>query len=860
MMLKKLGVLVAIVTLLVLNVPLGAQGSLSNQVLQLLSRTNTWTGSQTFQNLRLTLAAVPVDTTARLYADGAGNLYWDGGVIAGSSAANSHALLSSLHTDSVAATVVRGDLIVGNSTPAWARFAKGTANQVLSSNGTDLAWSSNYPRLDAANTFTDANAFTGQVQITSAFTPGLQFLKTDGTDQGWRFEYNNTLGAMRLFYENSSLVALAALDGADSIRIGKTASTFDVGLAVRASAVSAGVILRESYTGNDVLFRVVQNSGDGTGATVSLDDGSGVQRLALTSNPAVLNKIELQNAGTAEHAIGFVNTGGTAYLGQESSAGGAILGGSAAYAMVLRAPGTTRDLQFGTNNAVRQSIDAAGATRFFGISGQYATYVLNTAAAGSSYGLLVDAGGNSSDQSFQVRDRVGSNTYFFIRGDGATTSTMTSVTTGTLATQAVYVTTSKHNGTGTVTDLVGLSGRVEWTNTGGGTNAYGLVSQMAGRTASSGTYTNGYGFYVGTFGAGITNKYSFYSSDATASLVNAGSATIGLGLTAGSGSVAIINSSGKIPALTSTYFASLDGSALTGIVADVTTPLANNTYIQGKTTDTANHPLIGVNASDVVKVGDALNIWMNAPSVGFGTTQSTFDAGIALRASAVGAGFILRESYAGNEVIFDAFQNNGDGTGARLRLSDGAGNTRVTLSSDPATTYAALIVGTTRLTGGVHALAGSSTSYAKVGGVLFDHFVDAQAAGGAGETDLYSDSIGASALATNGDKIIATYAGTSDVGGNTTLKIYFGGTATCTGAAGAAGGDWSATVTAIRVSASVVRVSCDYIRVGNVVTTFYTEVTGLTLTNAQIIKITGTATGTSSVIAREGYVEWKPAA
>lgn len=48
----------------------------------------------------------------------------------------------SLHSDTAAGTVVRGDVIVGNSTPAWSRLAKGTANQVLSmdSSATDVVW------------------------------------------------------------------------------------------------------------------------------------------------------------------------------------------------------------------------------------------------------------------------------------------------------------------------------------------------------------------------------------------------------------------------------------------------------------------------------------------------------------------------------------------------------------------------------------------------------------------------------------------------------------------------------------------------------------------------------------------------
>lgn len=53
-----------------------------------------------------------------------------------------HAVLSATHTDTVAATVVRGDMIVGNATPAWARVAKGTADQVwqMDAAGTDPVW------------------------------------------------------------------------------------------------------------------------------------------------------------------------------------------------------------------------------------------------------------------------------------------------------------------------------------------------------------------------------------------------------------------------------------------------------------------------------------------------------------------------------------------------------------------------------------------------------------------------------------------------------------------------------------------------------------------------------------------------
>lgn len=51
-----------------------------------------------------------------------------------------HNILSATHGDTLTASVVRGDVIVGNSTPKWARLAIGANGTVLSSNGTDASW------------------------------------------------------------------------------------------------------------------------------------------------------------------------------------------------------------------------------------------------------------------------------------------------------------------------------------------------------------------------------------------------------------------------------------------------------------------------------------------------------------------------------------------------------------------------------------------------------------------------------------------------------------------------------------------------------------------------------------------------
>ena len=52
-----------------------------------------------------------------------------------------HAILSARHSDSVAGSVTRGDLIVGTVTPNWERLALGAVTNYLRSNGDDAVWS-----------------------------------------------------------------------------------------------------------------------------------------------------------------------------------------------------------------------------------------------------------------------------------------------------------------------------------------------------------------------------------------------------------------------------------------------------------------------------------------------------------------------------------------------------------------------------------------------------------------------------------------------------------------------------------------------------------------------------------------------
>lgn len=165
--------------------------------------------------------------------------------------------------------------------------------------------------------------------------------------------------------------------------------------------------------------------------------------------------------------------------------------------------------------------------------------------------------------------------------------------------------------------------------------------------------------------------------------------------------------------------------------------------------------------------------------------------------------------------------------------------------------------------------AGSSTSFAKVGGVLFNYSADAGNSG-TSETDLYSDSIAASTLGTNGDKLEAEYGGVFVSSGTATrqIKVYFGGTAILdTGALTLSlSSAWTIFMMIIRKDASTVRYMVSLTTEGAALAAYTSagELGSLTLSNANTLKITGQAAGvgaaTNDIVAKLGAVSWFPAA
>ena len=85
---------------------------------------------------------------------------------------STHELLSATHTDSSAASVSRGSLIVGNSTPAWAELTVGTSGQVLTSDGTDATWQ-DATAADFSDVANQPEFIEGSATISWADVPGI---------------------------------------------------------------------------------------------------------------------------------------------------------------------------------------------------------------------------------------------------------------------------------------------------------------------------------------------------------------------------------------------------------------------------------------------------------------------------------------------------------------------------------------------------------------------------------------------------------------------------------------------------------------------------------------------------------------
>lgn len=154
------------------------------------------------------------------------------------------------------------------------------------------------------------------------------------------------------------------------------------------------------------------------------------------------------------------------------------------------------------------------------------------------------------------------------------------------------------------------------------------------------------------------------------------------------------------------------------------------------------------------------------------------------------------------------------------------------------------------------------------GGVIADFATDVNNSSTT-ETDLYTYTTPANTLSNNSEKLQATFAGTfNDVTATTQLKVYFAGTVianTGTLTVSATGG-WSANILIVRTSATTARTIVNIATPGASTATYTseTDLTSLTLSGTNILKITGQAGGagggSSDITAKLGTIMWWGAA
>lgn len=302
--------------LVLLGVPLFGQGTLSQQVLQLLSRTNAWIGTNTFSDIRLPTApcaAIPSITAGRIYTDTPCNLYFNGALIAGvGGVTNPHNLLSTTHSDTLAAAVVRGDVIIGNATPAWSRLAVGGAGNMLRSNGTDVAWgtdASALTNIPGANVTGTLAAISG-VNLTNLNATNL----ASGTVPLARLSGITTsqlAGGAGIVYSQLSLTG--GIVNADvNVAAAITYSKLNLTLAIQNGDIGNSVIAFTKFASNGCTnLQVPQYNGSAwvckSLATTDVSGSGTVSSVALTAPSSVLTVGGTPVTGSGTLAITFAN-------------------------------------------------------------------------------------------------------------------------------------------------------------------------------------------------------------------------------------------------------------------------------------------------------------------------------------------------------------------------------------------------------------------------------------------------------------------------------------------------------------------------------------------------------------------------
>lgn len=321
----------------------------------------TSVASQTGTGSTFMMSASPTTTgtltAAAITASGA--ITANAGLVVGASQAITGTVANSTISGflSVAATTFTGNLtgnVTGNvsgTAPAGTLTGDTLASGVTASSLTSLG---TLTGLAITNTTGNSISITG-----SNLSPRIQLANTitiagaDRRNWGIGTEVHDA-GDFVIMY--STAAGGNPFSGSDALRISKTgAASFG------SNSLTAGAI-----SGTTGAF---------SGAITSTASGQFLTRTA---------------ASTAAQYMGIGNTGATTYIGVESSAGGAVMTGSSAYALVINA-GTNTPVQIGVNNNLVASYSSTGlaVTGTLGVSSDFAVATSKFTVAAATGNTLV---------------------------------------------------------------------------------------------------------------------------------------------------------------------------------------------------------------------------------------------------------------------------------------------------------------------------------------------------------------------------------------------------------------------------------------------------------------------------------------
>ncbi len=278
---------------------------------------------------------------------------------------------------------------------------------------------------------------------------------------------------------------------------------------------------------------------------------------------------------------------------------------------------------------------------------------------------------------------------------------------------------------------------------------------------------------------------------------------------------------------------------------------------------------VGTQFTNTFKVGDTITMAGETQTISTITSDTLMTTGTWTNAHNPGTGYTLTGG-----ILFAVRGNGQIGIGTNtptsfLHLRAGNAN----LSQSPLKHTAGTLQTTIEaLTQEANASSIYQSSVAlnryALGGVIADFTADVNNSG-TGETDLLTYTTKASTLAATGEKLVFEATGTfNDITATAQLQAYFAGTNI--GNTGAltvsATGVWVVRIIVIRTGASTARASV-FVHSPTASTVLYTaetDLTSLTFSGTNIIKITGTAGGagggSSDITAKLGTIFWYGAA